>query len=77
MADVIMNHVVDKALALTPSSHRPNFFCRYVDDCFAIFPNPTSIDIFLVNLNNIHNKIQFTKEVKIHNLLPFLDAFIL
>ena len=76
MADVIMKHVVEKALDLTPSSHRPNFFCRYLGDCFANFPNPTSIDIFLVNLNNIHDQIQFTKELKIHNSLTFLDVFI-
>ena len=75
MAVVIMNHVVDKALDLTPPSHRPNFFCRYVDDCFATFPNPTSIDIFLTNLNNIHSQIQFTKELEIHNSLTFLDVF--
>ena len=60
LADVRMNHVVDKALDLTSPSHRPNFFSRYIDDCFATFPNPTSIDIFLTNLNNIHNQIQFT-----------------
>ena len=76
MADVIMNHVVDKALDLTPPFHRPNFFCRYVDDCFATFPNPTSIDIFLTNPNNIHNQIQFTKELEIHNSLTFFDVFI-
>ena len=76
MADVIMNHVVDKALDLTPPSHRPNFFCRSVDDCFATFPNPTSIDIFLTNLNKIHSQIQFTKELEIHNSLTFLDVFI-
>ena len=76
MADVIMNHVVDKALDLTPPSHRPNFFCRYVDNCFATFPNPTSMDLFLTNLNNIHNQIQFTEELEIHNSLTFLDVFI-
>ena len=76
MADVIMNHVIDKALDLTPPSHRSNFFCRYVDDCFTTFLNPTSIDICLTNLNNIHNQIQFTKELEIHNSLTFLDVFV-
>ena len=76
MADVIMNHVVDKAFDLTPPSHRPNFFCRNVDDCFAAFPNPVSINIFLINLNNIHNQTQFTKELEIHNSLTFLDVFV-
>ena len=76
MADVIMKNVVDKDRDLTPLSHRPNFFCSYVDDCFATFPNPTSIDIFLTNHNNIHNQIQFTKELEIHNLQTFLDVFV-
>ena len=76
MADVIMNHVVDKALDLTSLSHCPNFFCRYVDDCFATFSNPTSTEIFLTNLNNIHNQDQFTKELEIRNSLTFLDIFI-
>ena len=75
MHDVIMNHVVDKVLDLTPPSHRPNFFCRSVDHCFATFPNPTSIDIFPINLNNIHNQIQFAKELEIHKSLAFLNVF--
>ena len=75
-ADVIMNNVVDKALDLTPPFHCPNFYCRYVDDCFATFPNSTSIDLFLTNLSNIHNQIQFTEELEIHNSLTFLDIFI-
>ena len=75
MADVITNHVVDKALDLTPPSHCPNFFCRNVDDCFAIFPSPISIDIFLTNLNNILNQIQFTNELVVHTSLTFLDVF--
>ena len=75
IADVIMNHVVVKALDLTTPSHRPNYFCRYVDDCFATFPHPISIDISLTNLNNIHNQIHFTKELEIHNSLTFLDVF--
>ena len=70
-----MNRVVDKALNLTSPSHRPNFFCRYVDDWIATFPNPISIDIFLTNVNNIRNQIQFTKELEIHNSLTFLDVF--
>ena len=41
-----------------------------------LFPNPTSIDLFLINLNNIHNQIQFTEELEILNSLTFLDVFI-
>ena len=37
---------------------------------------PALIDIFLTNLNNIHNQIQFTNELEIHNSLTFLDVII-
>ena len=76
MADVIMNCVIDKALEITPQLHRPSFFCRYVDDCFATFTEPTSIDIFFNNLNSIHKQIQFTKEIESNNSLAFLDVLI-
>ena len=58
LADVLINHVVDKALDFTSPSHRLNFFCYYVEDCFVISPNPTSINIFL-NILNIVSTIKF------------------
>ena len=70
MADVIMNHVIDETMKLTPILHRPTFFCRYVDDCFATFPDPSSIDIFLNYLNQIHKQIQFTKELETQTPWP-------
>ena len=76
MADVIMNYVSDKALEIAPQFHRPSFFCQYVNDCFATFTTPTSIDIFFNNLNNIHKQNQFTKETESNNSLAFLDVFI-
>ena len=41
---------------------------------FATFPKPASIDIWLNNLNSMHKRIQFTKEI--NNSLAFLDVFI-
>ena len=76
MADVIMNYVIDKALEITPQLRRPSFFYRYVDDCFATFTEPTSIDIFFNNLNSAHKQIQFTKEIESNNSLAFLDVLI-
>ena len=46
MADVFMNHLVDKALSRTLSNHKPSIFYRYVDDCFAVFDSLDSIKIF-------------------------------
>ena len=71
-----MNYLIDKALEITPQLHRPSFFCRYVDDCFATFTEPTSFDIFFNNLNCIHKQIQFTKEIESNNSLAFLDVII-
>ena len=76
LADVLMNYIIDKAMEITPSSHHPSFFCRYVDDCFATFSNESSIDVFLKNLNSIHNQIKFTKEMESNNSLAFLDVLI-
>ena len=65
LADVMMNYmyVINKAIERTALDHQPQFFCRYVDDCFAAFTNTSSIDVFLCNLNSVHGQIQFTKEV--------------
>ena len=76
LADVMINYVIDKAIERTPLDHKPKFFCRYVDDCFATFTNTSSIEIFLRNLNSVHSQIQFTKEVESHNSLAFLDVLI-
>ena len=57
LADVMINYVIDKAIERTPLDHKPKFFCRYVDDCFATFTNTSSIEIFLRNLNSVHSQI--------------------
>ena len=41
--------------------HRRGFFYECVDDYFATFTEPTSVDVFLNNLNSIHKQIQSTK----------------
>ena len=71
-----MNYVIDKAIESAPLDHQPKFFCRYVDDCFATFTNTSSIDVFLRNLNGVHNQIQFTKKVQLLGSLAFIDVLI-
>ena len=46
-------------------------------DNFATFTNTSSIDIFLRNVSSVHNHILFSKEVKLHNFLAFLDVLII
>jgi len=42
MADVIMNHIINQAINLTPLLYHLSFFFRFVDGCFATFPDPFS-----------------------------------
>jgi len=54
-------------------THFPNLFLRYVDDCFALFNNFESADLFLKCLNGLHPSIQFTIE-RGNKCMPFLDV---
>ena len=76
LADVVMNHVIDEAFRITPSMHHPCMFCRYVDDCFVVSNDEESLNKFFNNLNEIHTKIKFTKELEVSGVLPFLDVLI-
>ena len=57
-----------------PSEYRPNYFRRYIDDCFLIFDDRSQIDKFLGYLNSRHPAIRFTKEIEKNGVLPFLDV---
>ena len=52
----------------------PTMYCRYVDDCFAIFDNQTDCDSFYKSLNNSHPSLQYTCEKEQDGELPFLDV---
>ena len=54
----------------------PNFYRRYVDDTFALVPDPTAATDFLSVLNDAHPAIQFTMETAVNNSLPFLGMVI-
>lgn len=50
------------------------FWRRYVDDIFCIFNgSDKQLNNFLVFLNSIHNRIEFTMELSVDDSLPFLD----
>ena len=63
-----------KWLSSCPSSFRPIYYRRYVDDCFLIFNDMSHVDKFLDFLNSQHPKMKFTKEVESNGALPFLDV---
>ena len=54
----------------------PNFYRRYVDDTFALVPDPTAVTDFLSVLNDAHPAIQFTMETAVNNSLPFVGMVI-
>ena len=56
---------------------RPVIYKRYVDDTLLLFQNINQIQKFKYYLNLQHANIKFTSEIKINNLLSFLDINIL
>ena len=55
---------MDTKRLLTPAlelDYRPGFFYECVDDCFATFTEPASVDVFLNNLNSMHKQIKSKK----------------
>lgn len=57
-----------------PSEFRPQYFRRYIDDCFLIFDDFSKVDKFLEYLNCRHPRMKFTKEVEQNGSIPFLDV---
>ena len=62
-ADIFMNWIIEKT---TEFSIQPLMFYRYVDDCFAVFPNRISALELHHDLNTIHKDVKFTYELE-HN----------
>jgi len=76
LADVFMNHVLDKALASSLEHDKPTKLFRYVDDLFLTFSNDCAVQRFLDTLNSIHSSIKFTQERESNSGLTFLDVLI-
>ena len=75
-ANIFMSWLEAQILDQCPSSYKPIFYRRYVDDTFALFTNKASAELFLEFANNFHDNINFTMENEIDNQLPFLDILI-
>ena len=57
------------------SVYFPKFYCRYVDDIFAVFDNDTDINNFFDFLNDVHPNLKFTKDEALNNCsFPFLNV---
>ena len=54
----------------------PLFYCRYVDDTFAVFNSEADCDAFEQKLNSLHDALKFTSEKECENRLSFLDVLV-
>ena len=70
-ADIFMNYVIEETKEF---NKQPDVFFRYVDDCFAVFPDFESAMLFYRKLNQIHSYVKFTYELENNKQLPFLDV---
>ena len=70
-ADIFMNWIFEKT---TEFSIQPLMFYRYVDDCFAVFPNRVSALKFHHDMNTIQKDVKLTYELEQNKQLAFLDV---
>ena len=70
-ADIFMKYKIEKTKKLNV---QPDEFFRYVDDCFAVFPDFESAMSFYRKLNQIHDNVKFTYELENSKQLPFLNV---
>jgi len=76
LTDVIKNYVVDQALTKMNVQNTSIVLWRYVDDILVAFNDMSVLNIFLDSLDNVHNNITFTKELKCGDSLAYLDVLI-
>ena len=73
LANLFMCHFESIWLSNCPSSFKPIFYRRYIDDTFLVFRSPQHVPLFLDYFNKQHPNINFTSEVENNEKLPFLD----
>ena len=73
LANIFLGYYERKWLQECPIEFKPVTYKRYVDDTFLLFKNSNHIESFRNYLNSKHKNIEFTCEIEINNILPFLD----
>ena len=58
------------------TGNQNTYYCRYVDDIFAVFNNEDDANNFFIYLNTKHPNITFTMEKQIENKIAFLDVLV-
>ena len=56
---------------------RPLFYCRYVDDCFAMFKKNDLSAQFYFHLNQMYPALQFRSESEENNQIPYLYVMVI
>ena len=73
IADIVLDKLLDQTYTeLEKHNIKIKFLVKYVDDMFAII-DKKDINSILTQLNNYHNKLQFTVETETNGCLPFLN----
>lgn len=65
MANLFIAHLEEEWILNKDHNHffkSINIFVCYIDDCFCVFEDPEAVDDFVLWLNGIHDKINFTHE---------------
>ena len=75
-ANIFMCYLEELYLSNCPIAFKPIFYKRYVDDTFALFKDPSHVDLFLNYINSFHANIKFTVDIESNNELSFLDILI-
>ncbi len=71
MANAFMCSIEEK---LEERNLMPSFYHRFVDDSITSQRNIASAEAFLSTLNSLHPSLQFTMELEIDGVLPFLGT---
>ncbi|XP_057302826.1 uncharacterized protein LOC130636989 [Hydractinia symbiolongicarpus] len=74
LANAFLSHHEKTWLDNCPSSFKPVYYRRYVDDVFVLFSSPSYLPLFKDYLNRQHINISFTSECEADKTLPFLDV---
>ncbi|XP_057302827.1 uncharacterized protein LOC130636990 [Hydractinia symbiolongicarpus] len=74
LANAFLSHHEKTWLDNCPSSLKPVYYRRYVDDVFVLFSSPSHLPLFKDYLNRQHINISFTSECEADKTLPFLDV---
>ena len=74
-ANIFLNNFKTKVLSECPSSFKPKFYKRYLDDTFLLFTSEQQAREFFTFINQRHPNIKFTFEGE--NVLSFLDVSVL